>query len=146
MKQYANSVDSCLRKILYEKFDKNEVQQPTVKHDCCSFCFSVCNCQDDGSCSKFESYYGQKQDLSLTDECVRTASDEQKELFLTQLKYFKSDLEQNIRVSFTEKEYMTGLSFKSIEETAQKLNFINNTALILNSTPFININKLVKFC
>ena len=89
MKVYANNSGSCLRKVLYGKFDTNEVKQPPVKHDCCSFCHSVCSCNGEGSCHLSQLYYGVMEDSSIQQATVRNAADDEKELFLKALNNYK---------------------------------------------------------
>ena len=141
MKAYANNSDSCLRKVLYGKFDTCEVKQPPVKHNCCSFCQSTCSCNGEGSCHLSQSYYGITEKSSIQQANVRNAADDEKELFLEVLKDYKVQLEENHPISFTDREYLIGLSLNAMKEIVNHVNVISTVDYILSSTPVYQLQQ-----
>eukprot|EP00794_Sanderia_malayensis_P017866 gene17866-19647_t len=136
MKMYAQKTDTCLRHTLYEKFERNEVKKPSVKHECCCYCNLSYACGQNESCShtipEYEKAdYGEKP-ISI----VRHVTPEDKELFQEVLVEYRSKLTQEHMncTTFTSREMLIRLSMDVIKDVAEHVSHINNMLYIMENT------------
>ena len=132
---------------MYSGFDTNPKKPPKL-HDCCSFCHKQCTCSSDGqTCEEalppYENYDTQK----LEQVPVRVVSHEDRLLFRDLLNEYKRNVESQCMTGcFMAKQFVTGISNKTVDEVVDNCEYISSMDYINENLPVIRKLMQLKSC